>query len=146
MRRLPSFAAGLLAGVALSGLAVGITVSALVARAWLSPARDVERLTGISLPSKILLLYERSQHDGWFGDGYSLRVFSLPAEAGRALVSSCPVGFESRPLALSGIPEEDSRHVRPSGSPSCVFRRWSRDRDETVVIAPDRVFHFRIDS
>jgi hypothetical protein len=138
------FAAGFTAGLlAAAAATVGFSLASLL---WGWSACEVERISGLDLPRSTSFEREQNEYDGWFGDGYTFRVFRVPSEFARASLASCPEGFRPTALGESGIGLGVHDFGERSNDPGCAFVRDKPGRTDYILISSDRIFHLRADS
>jgi hypothetical protein len=126
--------------------AVAAPIALVLAYALIaSPVRRLEGASGLELPPKVRLAWERDQHDQFPSQGFTLRAFSAPSEVAREWVENCPLTFSSMRLDESGIWSELQEQGLEGGSPACVKKSKSATHQEVVVIASEQIFHMSLD-
>ena len=107
---------------------------------------EVERISGLTLPAGVQLLYERDEHDSFLGDGVVVRAFATPGSDTTATDHTCPSGFTWDSLIRVGALAPDIKLLHPQPTHACILTRDAGpNRTDLVVITGDRMFHVGID-
>ncbi len=97
------------------------------------------------MPEETQIVWERDQSDSFFGQGYTLRVFSVPAAFGSGIVARCPDGYDAAPIKRAGVSVFlEYIGVAPE-TQSCFMRREKLAHEDLVVITETKIVHLATD-
>ena len=126
--------------------AVAATITLVVAYFFFaSPVRRLESVSGLELPPRARLSWERHERSGFLGQGFTLHAISVPKETAKIWLADCPLSFSSARLDESGIWSKIKERGVEGSTLACVMSIESATRQEVVVVSTEQIFHLSLD-